>query len=144
MMAFALTLCLFNTKVWAGYGADVAEKMHTYAAIMETIHEKTITKMNSALLTKNDNTMSYTATLYSGNDYVIYAFGDARIKDTDLIVYRKSSSGAWVEVKRDQDRNNLAIVDFHCYSEGTYKFEIKAYEFEPGYTRGYYGLIIGF
>ena len=144
LMTLTFLLSSFASYAWAGYGADLAERMFKYATLMESLHQKTITKMNSAMLSKTNNTMSYTATLYSGNDYVVYAFGDNRIKDTDLVVYRKDSSGSWVQVKRDVDTNNLAIVEFHCYTQGEYKFEVKAYEFESDYSRGYYGLIIGF
>ena len=145
MIAVVMLLSFVRVgSAWAGYGTDVAEKIARYAAIMEDVQEMTITKINSALLTKSSNSMSYTAKLYSGNKYVVYAFGDARISDTDLTVYRKSSSGEWLQVKKDADTSNLAIVSFDCNTTGEYKFEIKAYEFEEGYSQGYYGLIIGF
>ena len=144
VMAFALLLFFANANnVWAGYGADVAKKIATYVEIMESVQGNNITKINSALLTKEDNVMSYTARLYRGNDYTIYAFGDERISDTDLTVYRKNSSGEWVQVAKDADSSNLAIVKYTCTTSGEYKFTIKAYSFKAGYTRGYYGLVIG-
>ncbi len=113
--------------------------------IIETLEDSDNTFAGAQMnqITQDDNIKTYTRTLYSGNDYMAIAIGDNRIHDTDLVVYRRSGD-SWIEVGRDADTSNTAIVSFHCNSTGEYKFEIKAYSFESGYTVGLYGFVLTF
>ena len=49
---------------------------------------------------------------------------------------------SWVEVGRDTDSEDVALVEVSPKEQGEYKIEIKAYKFKEGYNVGHYGLII--
>lgn len=75
--------------------------------------------------------------------YNIVAFGDRRIKDIDVVLYKWSdSTDSWIQVAKDDDDSGVAMVEIKPKSNGTYKVEIKAYKFNEGYTAGHYGLFI--
>lgn len=80
-------------------------------------------------------------TFSSGYSYGIVAFGDYRMEDIDVRVYRKSGS-SWVLVKSDTDADKTAMVVIQPSYFGEYKIEISCYKFKSGYTAGHYGLII--
>ncbi len=77
------------------------------------------------------------------SDYVygICAFGDNRIRDIDIKVYRWTNN-QWVLVEKDEDSESLAAVSVAPTSTADYKIVISAYSFEPGCDVGHYGLII--
>ncbi|MBQ9640410.1 MAG: hypothetical protein IJV06_02435 [Bacteroidaceae bacterium] len=139
---FTVLFWMSSNLAWAGDGAEIVEKVERQVLLLEAF-DKTIASVMIDQLSSTSDTRTYTRTLYRGNTYKVVAAGDDHIKDTDLVVYRKSGS-SWVEVKRDTDSSNCAVVSFDCNVSGEYKFEVKAYSFEPGYKNAYYGLIIAF
>lgn len=100
--------------------------------------EKEIVRLEYDILATTKTT---TRTLAKDWTYTIIAFGDERFEDIDIVVYRKSG-GAWVEVGRDTDSEDVALVEVSPKEQGEYKIEIKAYKFKEGYNVGHYGLII--
>ena len=80
-------------------------------------------------------------TLSSQYVYGIIAFGDDRIKDLDVRLYRKRGS-SWELVAKDNDSNNVAAVTVSPDEPGEYKIEVSAYSFYKDYSVGHYGLII--
>ncbi len=79
--------------------------------------------------------------LHSGYTYGICAFGDYRIEDLDIKVY-KDVDGEPVLVKKDIDSSDIAMIVVEPSSTGSYIIEISAYKFVEGYSVGHYGLII--
>ena len=79
--------------------------------------------------------------LDSGFRYAVVAFGDYRIKDIDLRVYKQSESG-WIPLDEDTDTTSVAIVKVEPSSNALYRFEVSAYQYESDYTRGHYGLMV--
>lgn len=79
--------------------------------------------------------------LHDGWEYAIIAFGDFRVKDMDVKVY-KDVDGSWVEITKDEDVDPMAVVTVSPSSTAQYMIEIECYEFEPGYSVAHYGLII--
>jgi len=79
--------------------------------------------------------------LHEGWEYAIIAFGDFRVKDMDVKVY-KDVDGNWVEITKDEDVDATAIVTVTPSYTAQYMIEIECYEFEPGYSVAHYGLII--
>lgn len=100
--------------------------------------EKEIVRLEYDILATTKTT---TRTLAKDWTYTIIAFGDERFEDIDIVVYKKSG-GAWVEVGRDTDSEDVALVEVSPKEQGEYKIEIKAYKFKEGYNVGHYGLII--
>ena len=74
-------------------------------------------------------------------EYGIFAFGDFRISDIDVKVYRWANN-QWTLVGKDDTEDGNALVTIKPFLTGEYKIEISAYKFEPGYTIGHYGLLI--
>ncbi len=79
--------------------------------------------------------------LYKGWTYGIAAFGDYRIKDIDLTVY-KEKKGRWVKIEEDAEDDDVATVSIKPRTDGKYKIVISVYEFNRGYGVGHYGLLI--
>lgn len=100
--------------------------------------EKEIVRLEYDILATTKTTTRFLAKDWT---YTIIAFGDERFEDIDIVVYRKSG-GAWVEVGRDTDSEDVALVEVSPKEQGEYKIEIKAYKFKEGYNVGHYGLII--
>lgn len=74
-------------------------------------------------------------------EYGIFAFGDFRINDIDIKVY-KWVNNQWNLISKDQETNANALVTLKPLATGEYKIEITAAKFEKGYTIGHYGLMI--
>ncbi len=87
------------------------------------------------------DTKSTTRTLYNGWTYGIVAFGDYRIKDIDIAVYKKSR-GEWKIVEKDAENDHEATVIIKPYRDEEYKIDITVYKFNNDYTAGHYGLLI--
>jgi hypothetical protein len=79
--------------------------------------------------------------LQHGWTYGIVAFGDFRIADIDVVVY-KFVGGNWVKIQQDDSEAPRATVTISPETTGTYKIEVQVYRFAPGYSVGHYGLII--
>lgn len=80
-------------------------------------------------------------TLSDQYKYGIIAFGDYRINDIDVKVY-KWVNEQWVLIVEDKDNSKVASVEITPSNTGEYKIVITAYKFEPGYNVGHYGLIV--
>jgi hypothetical protein len=74
-------------------------------------------------------------------EYGVVAFGDYRVKDIDVYVY-KDVDGEWVLVKKDDDASSRAVVIIDPSYDGLYLVKIKVHEFTAGYTAAHYGLLI--
>ena len=79
--------------------------------------------------------------LHTGYTYGICAFGDYRVADLDIRVY-KDVDGEMVLIKKDEDASDVATVVIEPTASGNYIIEISAYKFVDGYDVGHYGLII--
>jgi len=121
---------------------DVLSKIKATVALWEIV-DYTVANIDIDQLSKNSDTRSLTRKLYSGNKYQIIAIGDRNFTDVDLTVYKKVN-GSWVNVGKDVDTSNVAIVELDCSYSTEYKFEVKAYSFAAGSGTGYYGLAILF
>ncbi len=74
-------------------------------------------------------------------EYGIFAFGDYRIADIDIKIY-KWVNNQWNLITKDQDANPNAVVTIKPSYSGEYKIVISAYKFTEGYDIGHYGLIV--
>jgi hypothetical protein len=79
--------------------------------------------------------------LYSSLEYTIWAFGDYRIADIDIIVY-KDVNGQWVQVQKDNSSESSASVKITPSATGKFRIDVIAYKFKEGYSAGHYGLMI--
>jgi hypothetical protein len=79
--------------------------------------------------------------LHDGWTYGIAAFGDYRIKDIDVTIYKKSR-GTWKMVEEDAENDDVATVSIKPRQTEEYKIEISVYKFNKGYSVGHYGLMI--
>jgi len=140
----SLLICSLSfTNLSARDGHRIVTKVANVVELLEDDHDQTVASIQIDQLTKSSVTRTYTRTLYSGNTYIATAVGDANFTDVDLTVYRKQN-GQWVQVDKDADSSNTAIVQFRCNSNCEYKFEVKAYSFASGSTVGYYGFILSY
>lgn len=71
-------------------------------------------------------------------DYTIYAEGGLRIADLDLRVY---DSDGYV-IAEDIMDDNMPICEFSTRDSETFEIEIDPYEMKPGWSEGYYMIVI--
>lgn len=140
-------ICLF--MILSAYFTSYAQKEEiSMAAILTTAGEYTeliemeygqeIVRMEFDII---HTTKQSIRTLSNSYEYGIIAFGDYRIKDIDIKVY-KYTNGQWTLVEEDQETSSSAAVVVTPYTTSEYMIEISAYEFNSGYDVGHYGLII--
>jgi hypothetical protein len=87
------------------------------------------------------DTKSTYRTLIEGWTYAVIAFGDYRISDIDIAIY-KDVDGTWTLIQKDNAEAANASVIIKPSSTGMYKIDILAYKFVPGYSAAHYGLLI--
>ena len=109
-----------------------------YIKLIEMEYGQEIVRMEFDII---NSTKQFIRTLTSNYEYGIVAFGDYRIKDIDIKVY-KLTNGQWTLIEQDQETSSNTAVTIKPYTTSEYKIEIKAYEFNSGYSVGHYGLII--
>jgi hypothetical protein len=104
------------------------------------IEEKSfeIVRMEFDIITDTKTTYR---TLQAGWNYGIMAFGDYRVSDLDIAVYR-DVDGTWVLVKNDDGAERYATALITPKYAGMYKIDIKVYKFAEGFTAAHYGLMV--
>ena len=127
--------------VYAQSETSMAPILEEALPIIETIEEEDLEIVRMEFDIIGENTKSTYRNLHEGWEYAIIAFGDFRVKDMDVKVY-KDVDGNWIEITKDEDIDATAIVTVEPSSTALYMIEIEAYEFEPGYSVAHYGLII--
>ena len=78
--------------------------------------------------------------LQSDFEYGVLAFGDYRILDIDILIY-KEVDGNWVLIKNDTDAKSNALVYIKPSETGFYKIDIVPFKIAEGYPGGHYGMI---
>jgi len=94
-----------------------------------------IVRMEFDIITDTKSTFR---TLQEGWTYAILAFGDYRISDIDIAIY-KDVDGTWTLVQNDNAAAENASVIVKPSSTEMYRIDIKAYKFVSGYTAAHYG-----
>jgi len=79
--------------------------------------------------------------LHKGYVYAIVAFGDYRVADIDIEVY-KDVDGKWILIEKDTDEKSTAVITTEPSSKGLYRIDVKVYKFEADYKAGHYGVMI--
>ena len=74
-------------------------------------------------------------------EYGIIAFGDYRIADIDVAIY-KEVDGQWTLIVEDETSSSSAAVTVKPSFDGFYRIDVTAYSFVEGYRAGRFGIII--
>lgn len=121
--------------------SNILELAAPIVELIEVENDQEIVHMEFDILSSSASSKITMRTLYSGCTYGICAFGDYRISDLDIKVY-KDMDGEPVLLKKDDDASDVAVVTIEPSSTGSYIIEISSYKFVEGYSSGHYGLII--
>jgi len=135
---------LFAQKDYSYLDNEKGTSMEPILARAEPLVKKIENKNNEIVHMEYDlifSTKSTSRTLFKGWTYGIVAFGDYRIKDIDIAVY-KMSRGEWKLVEKDAEDDDEASVTIKPYQDEEYKIDITVYKFNSEYTVGHYGLLI--
>ena len=135
---------LFAQTDYSNLDNNKGTSMEPILARAEPLVKKIENKGNEIVRMEYDlifDTKSTTRTLFNGWTYGIEAFGDYRIKDIDIAVYKKSR-GEWKIVEKDAENDHEATVIIKPYRDEEYKIDITVYKFNKDYTAGHYGLLI--
>jgi len=97
-----------------------------------------IVRMEYDILKDQKETYRY---LYEGWTYGVWAFGDYRVEDIDVEVY-KQVGNEWSLIANDKDASSNAVVTVKPLYTGMYKIVVKGYKFAPGANGCHYGLLI--
>lgn len=142
-----LTLLIFLTIVLAtnifGQKEEISMAGILSAAgenvdLIEREYGQEIVRMEFDIVSTSKETYRYLTDQY---EYGILAFGDYRIKDIDIKVY-KYVNEKWTLIKKDDKEDPAALVFVEPPFTAQYMIEISAYAFNEGYDIGHYGLII--
>jgi len=107
---------------------------------IETIEKKNkleIVKMEFDIVTTAKKTSW--RTLSKNIIYSIAAFGDYRVKDIDISIF-KFRDGKWIRVIKDKKEDSYALVNVKPDRTEMYKIEISVYQFIGKYKAAHYGL----
>ena len=118
---------------------DMLIDMAGYVGYLEDSLNQEVVHMQADIIT--DNGASFTRILHESWTYGITAFGDWRVKDLDIVVY-KDVDGEWVEVESDDAKNNFPRVEVKPLETGAYLIEIEVYKWANDYTAAHYGMLI--
>lgn len=118
---------------------DVIIEMAGYVAYLEDSLDQEIVHMQADIITEDGTT--FTRTLHEGWTYGVTAYGDWRIRDLDINVY-KDVDGEWVKIVGDEASDNHPTVTVKPTNTGTYLIELKVYEFDGDYSAAHYGMLI--
>jgi len=90
-----------------------------------------------------DHTREIFRTLFTGYTYGVFVYGDYRIKQVGVNLYKKSN-GNWVWVKSGKVDSNSSTTSVLLEPDetGDYKIELAGNEMEEGYTAGHYALYL--
>ena len=147
LLLIAFVFCagiLFAQKDYSHLDNEKGTSMEPILAAAEPLVEEIedngyeIVRMEYDLIFGNKSTFRK---LFDGWTYGIAAFGDYRIKDIDVTVY-KEVRGRWEKVEEDAENDDVATVSITPRKDEEYKIEISVYKFNEGYTVGHYGLLI--
>lgn len=138
---FLLFFALTAGFVFGQSETSMAPILEEAVPIIETIEDEDLEIVRMEFDIIGENTKATYRYLHEGWEYAIIAFGDYRVKDMDVIVY-KDVDGTWVEIAKDEDIDATAIVTVEPSYTAQYMIEIDCWEFEPGYSVAHYGLII--
>jgi hypothetical protein len=72
------------------------------------------------------------------SDYEIWGIGGLRISDLDVRIYDSN----YDLVDEDNQTDNYPVVAFSAYESTRYTVEVEGYEFEPGFSEGYFLVIV--
>lgn len=134
------TLLIQNLNAQPKYGTSMKPILTDAINYIDSFEDKNfeIVRMEFDIIIDSKSTFR---TLQEGWTYAIVAFGDFRISDIDLLVYREIS-GSWVLIDKDKKAESNAVITIKPSITSMYKIDIEAYKFVSGYTAGHYGLLI--
>ncbi len=118
---------------------DIMKKLSDAVTYLEDTQNQEVVNIDADIITEDG--VTYTRTLHEGWTYGIAAFGDWRISDLDITVY-KNVDGEWVEVGKDNEADNNPLVTVTPSSSAEYEIEFTIYKFSGDYTAAHYGMII--
>lgn len=139
-LVFVLSLPMTGILAQPKEGTSMKPILTDALAYIQTSEDKgfEIVRMEFDIISDTKSTFR---TLQEGWNYVILAFGDYRIEDIDIEIY-KDVDGTWTLIKKDAAAIANASVIITPSSTGMYRIDIKAYKFGPGYTTAHYGMLI--
>jgi hypothetical protein len=118
---------------------DIMLDLAEYVVLLEDSLNQEIVHLHADIITTDG--VSYSRTLRAGWTYGVTAFGDWRIADLDVIIY-KDVDGQWIEIERDEAEDSNPTVMVQPSSDGTYSIDISVYSFSGDYSAAHYGLVI--
>jgi len=118
---------------------DVIIEMAGYVAFLEDSLDQEIVHMQADIITEDGKT--FTRTLHEGWTYGVTAYGDWRVDDLDITIY-KDVDGEWVKITGDEATNNHPMVTVKPSTTGIYLIELEVYSFNKDYTAAHYGMLI--
>ena len=98
--------------------SNILELAAPIVELIEVENDQEIVRMEFDILSSSASSKITMRTLYSGWTYGICAFGDYRISDLDIKVY-KDMDGEPVLLKKDDDASDVAVVTIEPSSTGS-------------------------
>ena len=121
-------------------GTSMVPILQVAVPVLQKIEESNmeIVRMEFDIVSTYKETYRY---LYKGWTYRVLAFGDDRVSDIDVEIY-KLVGEEWVIITKDKDASSAALAQLSPIYDGEYKIVVRAYKYNYPYTSCHYGLII--
>ena len=110
-----------------------------YVTYLEDTLEQEIVHLQADIITEDG--VTFTRTLYEGWSYGVVGFGDWRVIDLDITLY-KDVDDQWIKVKSDDSEDSHSFVTVAPSATGVYMIELLIDIFEEDYTAAHYGIIV--
>jgi len=116
----------------------VIYELDTLVNIIEKNFTAEIVRMEFDII--RDTAFSF-RNLFPGYRYGIFVYGDYRIKEINVDIYKKEENN-WTIINSGTIDNNTALAWIEPEGPGFYSFRIYVKEFYENYIGGHYGILI--
>lgn len=141
VIVFLISIIFINTSVFCQTddGTSMSPIINQSLSVIEMIESNGFEIVRIEYDILKDEKESF-RTLQSGWTYNILAFGDNRVQDIDLEVY-KFNGNDWDLIQKDTDESSIALVTIKPVVDGLYRVVVKGHNFLKGSNGCHYALI---
>jgi len=143
LLIFTLALCLL------GFRNSFAQSTTTMQDILETVNKKVVQLeekddqeiVNITLdLLVNKGSKKVYRYLDPAYNYTMEVFGDRRVENLKVQIYKKPASGEWEYVSGFTDKNPFTMI--YPKSNEQYEFTVSVEGFKEDYSAGHFALLL--
>lgn len=118
----------------------IMDSLTRYINIIEKYNIEVV-KTETEIISKNISKSTF-RNFYKNWTYSVLVFGDWRIKEISVEIFKITEEGQNIYIKGCHDKKHFAIIDFKPDEDETYMIVVTANKFITDFYSGHYGLMI--